>query len=124
MSQCIENLIDNALKYGGAERCVHVLTRCVPGEGKREIQIAVEDQGNGIEPEDLEHIFEPFYRGKTATDEQIHGSGLGLSLAQEGARAMGGRITAKSKRGSGSSFTIHIPVMAHSESAPGQNGTE
>jgi signal transduction histidine kinase/type II secretory pathway pseudopilin PulG len=124
LSQCIENLIDNALKYGGAERCVHVLTRCVPGEGKREIQIAVEDQGNGIEPEDLEHIFEPFYRGKTATDEQIHGSGLGLSLAQEGARAMGGRISAKSKRGSGSSFTIHIPVMAHGDSAPGQNGTE
>ncbi|MGH9470050.1 MAG: ATP-binding protein, partial [Terriglobia bacterium] len=64
----------------------------------------VDDGGIGIAPEDVPHIFEPFYRGRSKDAEQIHGTGLGLSLAREIAEAMGGRLTVRSIHGKGSSF--------------------
>jgi signal transduction histidine kinase len=75
-----------------------------------EVQISVSDRGRGIDAEDLAHIFEPFYRGRYALDRQIHGNGLGLSLVQRIAEAHGGRVTVKSARGEGTTFTIHLPA--------------
>jgi signal transduction histidine kinase len=74
------------------------------------IQITVEDRGIGIPPNELSHIFEPFYRGHEARSAQIRGTGLGLSLAREAANSMGARITVKSTLGKGSAFTLHIPA--------------
>ncbi len=113
LSRCLENLINNALKYGGRSRWMKV---CVTGAAKggvKEVQISVEDKGMGIERADLPHIFDPFYRAATAA--QTHGSGLGLSLAQEGVTAMGGGISVKSVPGVGSVFTIHLPVLTAEE---------
>jgi signal transduction histidine kinase len=74
------------------------------------VRISVEDRGEGIDPADLPHIFEPFYRGKSALAAQIHGAGLGLSLARDIAEGMGGRLEVSSARGLGSTFTLELPT--------------
>jgi signal transduction histidine kinase len=113
LSQCLQNLITNALKYGGEQRWIGIKATLGPvnGAGDREVQISVSDRGMGIEPADLPHIFEPFYRGVSATAAQIRGTGLGLSLAKTSAEAMDGRLTVESMLGSGSTFTLHLPCL-------------
>ncbi len=105
LSQAIQNLIFNSLKYSNnGEKWLKISAR--NGDGK--VKIAVEDKGIGIAPPDLKHIFEPFYRAKTVVDEQIHGNGLGLSLVKETVAAHGGKISAESEIGKGSKFTIEL----------------
>ena len=115
LSQCLENLISNALKYGGEKRWMRIRAASIPARRGREIQLTVEDKGMGIGSADLPHIFEPFYRGAAATAAQIHGSGLGLSLAQEDIVAMGGKISVKSTPDMGSAFTVHLPALLQTE---------
>jgi len=110
LAHCLENLILNALKYGGEPRWVRV--SAVGADGGTRVRISVEDRGAGIDPADLPHIFEPFYRGKSAQAAQIHGAGLGLSLARDIAEGMGGRLDASSERGRGSTFTLELPAAA------------
>ncbi|MBZ5566136.1 MAG: HAMP domain-containing histidine kinase, partial [Acidobacteriia bacterium] len=110
LSQCLRNLITNALKYGAANRWMAVHAQTGDGPQGEEIQITVQDRGQGIDPEDLPHVFEPFYRGSAARSSQIHGTGLGLSLVKELTEALGGRLTVMSTPGEGSSFTLHLPV--------------
>ena len=108
---CLENLITNAAKYGGTERQI-LLAATLHNlqDGSREVAISVEDHGNGIPGSELKHIFEPFYRTPEATAAQIHGTGLGLSLAKHLAEAMGGSLTVVSQPGAGSIFTLHMQL--------------
>jgi signal transduction histidine kinase len=108
--RALHNLLTNALKYAAAGRFVRVDVAGGTIRGRREAQIVVSDRGPGIAAEDLAHIFEPFYRGRYATERQIHGNGLGLSLVKRIAEAHGGRVTVKSAPGAGTSFTIHLPA--------------
>jgi len=110
LTHCLENLILNALKYGGEQRWARV--RAGRTDGGSRVRIRVEDRGVGIDAADLPHIFEPFYRGKSAQTAQIHGAGLGLSLARDIAEGMGGRLEARSERGLGSTFTLELPAAA------------
>ena len=110
MCQCVQNLIANAIKYSGEGRSVRVRAFAVNDNGGREVGIAVEDDGIGIEASDLERIFEPFYRSAAVLKAQIHGSGLGLALARSIAEDMGGRLTVESTPGKGSRFTIYLPA--------------
>jgi len=111
LSQCLQNLITNAVKYGGVSRWIGIRTRSAERpDGGKEIRITVEDKGIGIADEDLKRIFEPFYRSPAVTAEQIHGSGLGLSLAKTIAEAMGGSLTVESAPQKGSAFTVHLPI--------------
>ncbi len=112
LARCLENLVLNALKYGGDSRWVRVRAETFPQQagGAARVRICVEDRGPGIDPADLPHIFEPFYRGKAAQAAQIHGTGLGLSLARDMAEAMGGRLEASSQPGRGSTFTLELPA--------------
>ena len=113
LSQSLQNLIGNAVKYGGANRWVGVRAEAAeaPGGG-REVRISVADKGLGIRSQDLPHVFDPFFRGEQATVRQIHGTGLGLSLARDAVVAMGGRISVKTSPGEGSTFTIHLPAAS------------
>ncbi|MGA2131328.1 MAG: HAMP domain-containing sensor histidine kinase [Bryobacteraceae bacterium] len=106
LSRCLENLILNAFKYSGESRWVRI--RAAGAEGGSRVRISVEDGGPGIDPTDLPHIFEPFYRGKAAQAGQIHGTGLGLSLARDIAEGMGGRLDVASEPGRGSIFTLEL----------------
>jgi signal transduction histidine kinase len=106
LSQCLQNLITNALKYGAEQRWIGV--RAIADD--KEVQISVSDRGLGISTDDLPHIFEPFYRSPAVQSAQIHGTGLGLALSQSIAEDMKGRITVSSKLGTGSTFTLHLRV--------------
>jgi signal transduction histidine kinase len=110
LSQCVQNLITNALKYGSEQRWIGIEARLAEhGLTGKEIQISVSDRGIGIAAEELRHIFEPFYRSPSVAAAQIHGTGLGLPLAKSIVQAMKGQITVKSAPGRGSTFTLHLP---------------
>ncbi|MFN7992624.1 MAG: HAMP domain-containing sensor histidine kinase [Bryobacteraceae bacterium] len=111
LTRCIQNLILNALKYGGENRWARVRA-ARSGDDPERVRISVEDHGMGIDDSDLPHIFEPFYRGKDARAAQIHGAGLGLSLAREIAEAMQGTLSAESHVGRGSVFTLELRTSA------------
>jgi len=110
LSQCLQNLITNAIKYSGASRWIGIDAASTDTSGGQEITITVEDHGLGISSDELQHIFEPFYRSPQVTSAQIHGSGLGLPLTKSMVESMGGRLTVQSAPQKGSSFTIHLPV--------------
>jgi two-component system sensor histidine kinase BaeS len=74
------------------------------------VQVAVEDSGEGIPEEELEHIFDRFYRVDKARERENGGTGLGLAIAKEFIQAHGGAIQVQSKQGSGSCFRIFLPV--------------
>jgi signal transduction histidine kinase len=112
LSRCLENLITNAIKYGGEQRWIGVrAVGPLSSRHEKEVCISVEDRGIGIDSRDLKQIFEPFYRSPAVTAAQIHGNGLGLPLAARIAEAMGGRLRVQSVPGKGSSFTVHLPVL-------------
>jgi signal transduction histidine kinase len=111
LRSALQNLISNAVKYGGNARWVRVSARRDQGSGIRDqVLFAVEDRGMGIEAEDRKHIFEPFYRGRDAVSQQIQGSGLGLNLVMRIAEAHGGRVGVTSEPGKGSTFTLSLPA--------------
>jgi two-component system sensor histidine kinase SenX3 len=108
---CLQNLISNAIKYGGEEHWIGLSAACLETEKHtKEVRISVQDHGQGISNSELPHIFEPFYRSPKAVSAQIHGTGLGLALAKRVAAALGGRISVVSEIGVGSTFTLHLQV--------------
>jgi signal transduction histidine kinase len=105
LTRAIQNLIRNAIKYGGSRRWIGLRVSQQGGQ----VAITVQDRGMGIAPADLAHIFEPFYRSQDAVAAQIHGSGLGLSMVRQVVVAHGGHISVESTLGQGSTFTVYLP---------------
>jgi signal transduction histidine kinase len=111
LSRCLLNLVGNAVKYSEPGKAVRVAAQLFqPAGSAPEIRISVTDQGMGIAPDELEHIFEPFYRSPRVRAAQIRGTGLGLSVARQLAEVMGGRVSVASKVGAGSVFTLQLQV--------------
>lgn len=104
LSQALQNLLGNAVKYSNGGKWVKISAK--NGGGK--IKITVEDNGIGISSKDLAHVLEPFYRAKAVVDEQIHGNGLGLSLVKQIVEAHRGNVKIESELGKGSRFTIEL----------------
>jgi signal transduction histidine kinase len=116
LSQCIQNLIVNAVKYSGKNRWIGISASIHDARtNQREVRISVRDHGRGISNSELGHIFDPFYRSPNVVDAQIHGTGLGLAVAKRIAQAMGGRLSVVSELGVGSTFTLHLPVTLRSD---------
>ncbi len=125
LSQCLQNLITNALKYSSGQRWMGIQARLTEnGLSGKEIQISVSDHGMGIDARDIPHIFEPFYRTSSVTAAQIHGTGLGLPLAKSIVEAMKGQISVKSAPGRGSIFTLHLPCLEHPVRQASANASE
>jgi two-component system, OmpR family, sensor histidine kinase CiaH len=104
----MRNLLDNAAKYGGADQPVRI---AVARQGD-EVAIEVSDQGIGLAEAEREKIFQKFYRVGDEMVRQAEGSGLGLYLARELVRQMGGTLTADSPGlGHGSTFRITLPLF-------------
>jgi len=99
------NLWENACKFTPPGGLLQVRV----GAQADQLLIDVEDNGPGIPPDELPHLFERFHRGITTQD--VPGSGLGLSIAQEAAQRLGGTIAAESEPGRGSRFTLTLPLL-------------
>ncbi len=115
LHRAIQNLIANAIKYGAAGGWIG-LEASLSDRGKSMVTFTVADRGPGIAAADLPHLFEPFYRGDNSSDEQIPGSGLGLSLVQHIAEGHGGRIDVESSD-AGSRFTLQLPAVLDQDEA-------
>lgn len=110
LASCVRNLLSNAVKYGSPGKSIGLRATVAPNGYGPELRISVEDHGAGIEPGELPHIFEPFYRGRRAVSDQIHGAGLGLSIVKQIMDAHDGRVEVDSVPGKGSCFTLRLPV--------------
>ena len=106
LRRAVHNLITNAIKYSGSARWIRI--SIVTEE--QWVRLTVEDRGVGIASADLSHIFEPFYRCRTAVEAQIHGSGIGLSLVKKAIDQHGGEVSVTSTPGCGSSFSMALPI--------------
>ena len=104
----VDNLLSNAQKHAGGGRWMRVSAKYSAPD--KEVLISVEDRGPGMDPAEQAAIFEPFCRGQAATEAQVPGSGLGLSLVRSAAEAHRGSVTLASAPGRGSTFTLHLPV--------------
>jgi two-component system phosphate regulon sensor histidine kinase PhoR len=107
VGQILDNLVDNALKYTPEGGRISVRSRA---EGE-EICIEVEDTGIGIPEQDLPRIFERFYRVDRARSRELGGTGLGLSIVKHLAQALHGSVSAASRLGRGTCFTVRLPRL-------------
>jgi heavy metal sensor kinase len=120
LGQLLDNLLDNACKY--SERGAPVTVRV--GEAPGAVTLAVEDAGFGIAPEDLPHVFEPFYRSAQARQLGRAGVGLGLAVAQRIATALGGALSVASEPGKGARFLLRLPADAGADGTAVATPTE
>jgi heavy metal sensor kinase len=105
LGQLVDNLLDNACKYSPEGSPIRL---SMWGEADS-VFLAVEDQGHGIAPDDLPHIFEPFYRSSLARRLGTAGVGLGLAVAARIAEAFGGSLSVTSETGMVTCFTLSLP---------------
>jgi signal transduction histidine kinase len=105
-SQVMTNLVSNALKYSSPESPVHV---AVCAQDTKAL-IRVHDSGQGIAQEELEHIFDTFYRAPDAQTSKQSGWGLGLAICKDIVERHNGRIWCESKIGDGSTFFVELPL--------------
>lgn len=106
LQQVLRNLVTNAIRYTPEGGIVRLSARA-RGDV---VSLSVQDTGIGIESDDLKRIFEPFYRTDPARTRSSGGSGLGLALVRELLERMGGRVSAESTVGRGSTFTLELPA--------------
>jgi signal transduction histidine kinase len=103
LKRAVSNLIDNAVKYG---KSAHVSILALPGT----IDIAIDDEGPGIPPEELTRVFQPFYRLEESRSRDTGGIGLGLAIALSVVQAHGGEIALANRPDGGLRATVSLPV--------------
>jgi len=112
LEHVLQNLFENALKYGTeSSNWIGISAASAPANSEPAVEIRVADHGPGIPKEEREHIFDSFYRGRRAMQDQIHGTGLGLTLAKKIVEAHGGTIAVKSDPSQGTEFIVRIPAV-------------
>lgn len=112
LTQVIENLLDNALKYTPKGSRIHLSTRL---QGLGEIIVTLRDNGPGIPSEDIPHLFERFYRVDKGRSREKGGTGLGLSIVKHIVQLHGGRVWVESRQGAGTAFFFSLPLRANSQ---------
>ena len=111
LSQILNNLLSNALKYSGPGAEILLRVRQLKyGTAKGQYEITVKDTGFGMSEEFLAHLFQPFARETRFTPVQTVGTGLGMPIVKSLVEQMGGTITVESRLGEGSTFTVTLPL--------------
>ena len=108
LKQLLLNLVDNAINYSPAGG--EVVISVEPSSSA--VEVIVADEGPGIPPEQLELIFERFYRGTNSPDRKVGGAGIGLAISRWIARAHGGDVRAESEPGKGARFIVTLPLAS------------
>jgi two-component system osmolarity sensor histidine kinase EnvZ len=104
LRRAVDNLLSNGVKYGRQ----HLRARVWRDDTRA--YVAVEDDGRGVSPDEVQLLSKPFFRGAQARAEQVRGSGLGLAIVQRVAREHRGSLSIEPRSEGGSRFTISLPV--------------
>jgi len=110
MGQVLKNILGNAVKYSPEGGVIKLTGEVVDGH----YQVAVEDQGTGMTPEQVAQVFDKFFRADT-TDTAVEGTGLGMTIVKHIVEAHGGKVWVQSEYGKGTRVTFSIPIEAESE---------
>ncbi|MFN3308930.1 MAG: ATP-binding protein, partial [Anaerolineales bacterium] len=105
LSRAIQNLIGNAIQYTQKG-----WVKIKNWRNDQWVCLEIQDSGIGIAEEDLPHIFERFYRGRSVRQSKVHGTGLGLAIVKEIVELHNGKIEVESKVGIGSLFRLYLPI--------------
>jgi len=108
LEHVLQNLISNAVKYGGEGAWVGIRAARV----ENHVELSVSDRGPGIPAAELPQVFDAFYRGRTALENQIHGTGLGLSIVHGIVKALQGTIDVRSAPGEGTTVAVRLPIIS------------
>jgi len=113
LTQCVQNLISNALKYGSGTDSVQIEIESEVERSSGTIRLSVIDHGTGVPLVDERYLFDPFHRGANAATN-TPGNGLGLHLVQRMMEAQGGSVTYRRAAGGGASFMLTLPLAKES----------
>ena len=102
--QVLFNLVSNAKKYLGNGKTIKIISNEFDGK----VHLSVVDEGIGIPKEEIEQIFDPFYRAKNA--EHLQGTGIGLNIVKQYVKLMEGDISVFSVEGSGTTMVLVLPI--------------
>jgi two-component system phosphate regulon sensor histidine kinase PhoR len=111
--RCVLNLVDNGIKYSGTGSTVSM--RALASERTATIEVA--DNGAGIPAEDVDRVFDRFYRVDRGRSRREGGTGLGLAIVKELVESLGGTVRAASEVGKGSTFSIALPLAPAGQSS-------
>ncbi|WP_433827419.1 sensor histidine kinase [Actinoplanes sp. CA-015351] len=120
IATAVTNLVENAIAYSGEDTKVLLTMREIDDW----IEIDVADQGIGISPQDVDRIFERFYRADQARSRSTGGTGLGLAIVKHIATNHGGRVDVTSALGDGSTFTLRLPARPPEAASPSPTAIE
>ncbi|MBP6962420.1 HAMP domain-containing histidine kinase [Candidatus Saccharibacteria bacterium] len=108
LTEAFVTLLDNAVKYSPSKSEIEVIVT----KNKNTVEVKIIDNGDGIMPTDLPHIFERFYRAELSrTKNNVNGFGIGLAIAKETVESHGGTISAVNNKKTGATFTVLLPVL-------------
>ena len=106
LRRTLANLVSNAVKYSGPQGRIAIVGRAEESAAR----LTVSDSGIGLSEDEAAHVFEPFWRARSAVSSATRGSGIGLALVQEYVRVMGGEVSVASVPGQGSQFSFTLPL--------------
>jgi signal transduction histidine kinase len=119
LRRCLANLIDNAVKYGGS---AEMTVRAEGEQHNRRIYISIADHGPGIPSDQLEKVFQPFYRIETSRSRETGGTGLGLTIARNIIMQHGGDIGLANRKKGGLEVSLSLPAKQACGGKPGSAG--
>ncbi|MDR7402684.1 MAG: ATP-binding protein [Armatimonadota bacterium] len=112
MRQVVQNLLHNAVRFTPPGGQVTMTVGDGVRADRRWVTLVVDDEGPGIPPADLDHVFEPFYRADPSRSRATGGSGLGLAVVKRLVEVHGGEVSVENRPGGGSRFTVRLPARA------------